>query len=99
MKRTTLQTLVTTSWILLLTLCVSTPHLLAQEDNLLLSIQIQSAQNARQVLRLAGVSNKLWIDFGDGSGKQQFAVPDEVPEDLNQLKEIPFTVRQANPTI
>lgn len=99
MKKNTLWRLMTTSLVLLLTLCATAPQLLAQEDNLLVSLQIKSAKNVRQVLRLAGKTNKLWIDFGDGSGKQQFAVPDEVPEDLNQLKEIPFTVRQENPTI
>lgn len=99
MKQNTLWRLITTSIVLLFTLCATTPQLLAQEDNLLVSLKIKSAKNVRQTLRLAGKTNKLWIDLGDGKGKQQFTVPDEVPNDLNQLKEIPFTVQQENPTI
>lgn len=99
MKRLTLSPLISSLLVLLLTLGVATPQLLAQQDQLLLSIQIKSAPGKRQTIRLAGKTNKLWVDFGDGTGKQQFAVPEEVPEDLNQLKEIPFTVRQENPTV
>ncbi len=99
MTKSTLSRLLHGGLLLLLALIVIPSQLLAQQDNLLLSIQIRSAKEKRHVLRLAGKVNRLWVDFGDGAGKKQFAVPEEVPTDLNQLKEVPFTVKQEDTTI